>query len=155
MVSIPTTLYSVKSFFLENAKHSKFPALLEFQVLKKFAEVHSRRRSSKLDRKGSGLYFRSIERVMSSKVGNVQMDGQPAAESGQAPSPTRAPPSMSAQAMLSRYRWEELMDSEKDAVRDCIGIASTRAGIGLGAVLTIAAISSSRKYLCNVFIFIY
>lgn len=76
------------------------------------------------------------------------MDGQQAAESGQqaAPPSTRAPPqSMSAQAMLGRYRWEELMESEKDALRDCIGIASTRAGIGLGAVLTIAAVSSSRK----------
>lgn len=77
------------------------------------------------------------------------MDGQPAAESGQAPPSTRPPPTMSAQAMLGRYRWEELMESEKDALRDCIGIASTRAGIGLGAVLTIAAVSSSRKYLCN------
>lgn len=45
-------------------------------------------------------------------------------------------------SLLRRYKWESLTQPEKDAVSDAMGIAATRAGVGIGVVLTTAAVIS-------------
>lgn len=54
-------------------------------------------------------------------------------------SPDRA---RSPDPLLRRYRWNDLTEAEKDAVKDCVGVAATRAGVGLGLTLTLAALLS-------------
>jgi hypothetical protein len=41
--------------------------------------------------------------------------------------------------LYSRYKWSELTDPEKDAMRDALGIVGARAAVGLGVVSTAAA----------------
>lgn len=53
--------------------------------------------------------------------------------------------------LLRRYRWKDLTEAEKEAVQDCLGIAATRGGVGLGATLTVAALLSSSKCITNSF----
>lgn len=48
-------------------------------------------------------------------------------------------------SLLRRYKWADLKPSEKDAVYDALGLAATREGAGLGAVLTIAALISNGE----------
>lgn len=42
--------------------------------------------------------------------------------------------------LLRRYKWDDLSDPEREAVKDSVGIAATRAGVGVGVVLTTAAL---------------
>lgn len=44
------------------------------------------------------------------------------------------------QSLMRRYKWENLTEAEKSAVVDAATIAATRAGIGLGVVLTSSAL---------------
>lgn len=46
-------------------------------------------------------------------------------------------------SLFRRYKWSDLTEAEKDAVKDCGGIAVTRAGVGLGLTLTLAALFSN------------
>jgi hypothetical protein len=41
--------------------------------------------------------------------------------------------------LYSRYKWSDLSDPEKDAMRDALGIVGVRAAVGLGVVSTAAA----------------
>lgn len=61
---------------------------------------------------------------------------------GPAPGSRRPPPS--AQSLIRRYKWSDLTEAERDGVQDCLGLAATRGGIGLGATLTIAGIAFNR-----------
>lgn len=45
-----------------------------------------------------------------------------------------------------RYRWVDLSEPEKEAVRDCLGVAGVRAAVGLGVVSTLAAGIASGTY---------
>ncbi|KAI0559414.1 hypothetical protein FGB62_152g028 [Gracilaria domingensis] len=44
-----------------------------------------------------------------------------------------------------RFKWDDLTDAEKDAVSDVMTIALSRAGIGVGVVLTTAAVLSGGR----------
>lgn len=43
-------------------------------------------------------------------------------------------------SLFRRYRWERLTEPEREAVRDCMSVAGTRMVVGMGAVLTAAAL---------------
>lgn len=51
----------------------------------------------------------------------------------------------SPQSFLRRYKWNDLTVAEKEAVNDAMFLAATRAGVGLGIVLTIAGLASNGK----------
>jgi hypothetical protein len=46
-----------------------------------------------------------------------------------------------------RYKWEDLTAPEQAAMRDALGIAGTRAGVGFGLVATLAAALTSGLLL--------
>lgn len=46
---------------------------------------------------------------------------------------------------LRRYKWDDLHAAEKEAVKDAFGLAATRSAVGLGVVVTIAALLSNGK----------
>lgn len=53
---------------------------------------------------------------------------------------------MSSHATLfRRYRWERLTEPEREAVRDCMSVAGTRAAVGMGCVLTAAALIGQMR----------
>eukprot|EP00171_Calliarthron_tuberculosum_P019997 IDg19997t1 len=43
-------------------------------------------------------------------------------------------------ALLKRHKWAKLTEPERNAVQDCMSIAGTRVAIGVGAVVTTAAL---------------
>lgn len=49
-------------------------------------------------------------------------------------------------AFLRGYKWDDLTEAEKAALSDVVSIASTRAAVGVGVVLTAAALVSSGMY---------
>lgn len=51
----------------------------------------------------------------------------------------------SPQSFLRRYKWNDLSVAEKEAVNDAMLLAATRAGVGLGIVLTLAGLTSTGK----------
>lgn len=42
-------------------------------------------------------------------------------------------------SIFRRYKWEDLTEPERDAVRSSVNIVATRAAIGVGAVASVAA----------------
>lgn len=42
-------------------------------------------------------------------------------------------------SIFRRYKWEDLTEPERDAIRTSVSIVSTRAAIGVGAVASVAA----------------
>lgn len=49
--------------------------------------------------------------------------------------------------LLRRYKWSDLSEPEQEAVKDSAIVASTRAAVGIGVVLSTAAMISSGKLL--------
>lgn len=43
-------------------------------------------------------------------------------------------------SLLRRHEWKNLSDPEREAVNDCMTIAGMRVAVGVGAVLTTAAL---------------
>lgn len=53
---------------------------------------------------------------------------------------------MSTPSIFRRYKWEDLSEPERDAVRTSISIVSARAAIGVGVVASVAAgIAAARR----------
>ncbi len=49
-------------------------------------------------------------------------------------------------ALLRRHQWKNLTEPERDAVSDCMSIAGMRVAVGVGAVLTTAAVIGQGKH---------
>ncbi len=47
--------------------------------------------------------------------------------------------------LFRRYRWERLTEPEREAIRDCMGVAGTRIAVGMGVVLTAAALLGQAR----------
>lgn len=72
----------------------------------------------------------------------IMQDGKEASDRDGGRVPQRTAP-LPPQSLLRRYKWSELSVAERDAVNDALGLALTRSGVGLGAVLTVAAVVSN------------
>lgn len=89
----------------------------------------------------AGLFKSSTENVLI-----IRMTKSSNTIASEDPVEKRSMPNVTPQSFLRRYKWNDLTVAEKDAVNDAMILATTRAGVGLGAVLTAAVIISNGKF---------
>lgn len=68
------------------------------------------------------------------------------------PSSRPSQPPFSRASLIRRYKWDILTPAERTAVSDALGLAATRASVGVAAVLTTTAIITTGTSLLSPFV---